>query len=92
MKQIIEIIIIVHSSWREANVLRPNTNSDVSEWPNLWKKIQKNMNHQQMWKIQHTETDIYDHVLTSKILENQLKEKASKFTPADQKWKGKISK
>ena len=56
------------------------------------KKIQKNMNHQQMWKMQHTETNIYDHVLISKILENQLKEKASKFMPADQKWKGKISK
>ena len=45
-----------------------------------------------MWKIQRTETNIYNHVLISEILENQLKEKASKFMPADQKWKGKISK
>ena len=45
-----------------------------------------------MWKIQHTETNIYDYVSISEILENQLKEKASKFMPADQKWKGKISK
>ena len=55
-------------------------------------KNKKNMNHQQMWKIQRTETNIYNHVLISEILENQLKEKASKFMPADQKWKGKISK
>ena len=41
MKQMIEIIIIVHRAWREANVLRPYTNSDVSEWPNLWKKNSK---------------------------------------------------
>ena len=38
------------------------------------------------------QTYIYDHVLISEILENQLKEKGSKFMPADQKWKGKISK
>ena len=56
------------------------------------KNSNKNMNHQQMWKIQHTERKIYDYVLISEILENQLKEKASKFMPADQKWKGKISK
>ena len=55
-------------------------------------KNKKNMNHQQMWKIQRTETNIYNHVLISEILENQLKQKASKFMPADQKWKGKISK
>ena len=58
----------------------------------MGKKNQKNLNHQQMWKIQHTETNIFNHVLISEILDNQLKGKVSEFMPADQKWKGKISK